>query len=172
MVHAARPSKIFFVCTCVWSTPTSQPQRARMRRELHRPEYRKSVPTWSTQLGSHRQAFVSMCVCVQGHVFKGRRHHPASSACVALPAAARSIALLARFLAPVPSRGVLCPSVSAIRGGVLTANASRGSDSMSGDRTMALLATLLAMPASSTSAPLTCTVIMYEYAVQLYTGHQ
>ena len=81
-----------------------------------------------------------MCVCVQGHVFKGRRHHPASSACVALPAAARSIALLARFLAPVPSRGVLCSAVSARRGGVLTANASRGSDGMSGDLTMALLA--------------------------------
>ena len=32
-------------------TATSQPQRAHMRRELHRPEHRVSVPTRSTQLG-------------------------------------------------------------------------------------------------------------------------
>ena len=36
------------------STTTSQPQRAHMRRELHRSEYRVSVPTRSTQLGPRR----------------------------------------------------------------------------------------------------------------------
>ena len=69
-----------------------------------------------------------MCACVQGRVFKGRHRHPASSACAALQAAARSIALLARFLAPVPGRGVFCSSVSAGRGGVLTANLRVGID--------------------------------------------
>ena len=36
------------------STTTFQPQRAHMRHELHFPEYRVSVPTWSTQLGPRR----------------------------------------------------------------------------------------------------------------------
>ena len=85
-----------------------------------------------------------MYVCVQGHLFKGKRHHPTSSACAIFQAAARSIVFLARFLAPLPGRGVFCSPILATRGGVLTANASRGSG-VSGDHTMAPLAALLAI---------------------------
>ena len=60
-----------------------------------------------------------MYVCMQGHLFKGKRHHPTSSACAIFQAAARSIAFLARFLAPWPGRGVFCSPISATRGGVL-----------------------------------------------------